>query len=294
MPRLSVVIPTRNRHDCLQRAIQGLYQQTTLPDEIVVVDDGSDSPVDLGSEWPLVRVIRNPISRGASASKNQGLKATSGELVAYFDDDSELLDPDTLANMRQFFVQHEKVGAVGFRQLQPDGTAHRRQPCTLDTPAVTNHFFSYGCVIRRSALDAAGGWLELLGYYYEEDALSMRIIEQGYHVVYHPDAKVVHYEDPANRDWHRVARLNARNIMLTTLVQFPAYLVLPALANQFLFFVRKGHGSRMSPRDVVWLVTEMGKGVIPALRARSPVSNETIRTFKRLHRCPFALHALAQ
>lgn len=286
-PQLSVVIPTKNRPGFLPKALEGLRKQTLPPHEIVVVDDGSDPPVDLSPQQPRVRLLRNPKSLGASASKNQGLEASSGEFIAYFDDDTELTDPTVLKRASDFLVQHENVGAVGFRQLKSDGTPHARQPCSLQTPAVTSLFFSYGCVIRRSVLEAAGGWLEVLGYYYEEAALSMRIIEAGFQVVYEPDMAVVHHEDPDNRDWHRLARLTARNVMLTTLVQFPAHLVVPALARQLYFFAQNGYGSRMSPRDAAWLVTELGKCAYQTINARSPVSKQTIRTFRALRQRPF-------
>jgi len=91
---ISVVIPTHNRPESLQRALKSVFNQTILPGEIVVIDDGSNPPVDESVfyecpkqiEWTL---LRNVTAKGANNARNKGIESVSGEWIAFLDDDDE-------------------------------------------------------------------------------------------------------------------------------------------------------------------------------------------------------------
>ena len=93
-PLLSVIIPTYNRPQLLQRAVQSAFAQAVdLPKdslEIVVVDDGSPVPVTLLEQGNL-RLVRLPENRGGAAARNEGAKAAQGRYITYLDDDDQLL-----------------------------------------------------------------------------------------------------------------------------------------------------------------------------------------------------------
>ena len=92
-PKISVIIPTHNRREFLLRALRSIAMQDSLPHEVVVVDDAS--PADylgeiLSRDWPFrVKTIRNPRVMGPGASRNLGVKASVGEIIAFIDDDNE-------------------------------------------------------------------------------------------------------------------------------------------------------------------------------------------------------------
>lgn len=92
-PRLSVVIPTRNRPESLDRLLHSLSGQTLAPEEfeVVVVDDGSIPHVDqatLATTFAFdVRVVRRERLHGAHASRYEGAVASRGERVLFLDDD---------------------------------------------------------------------------------------------------------------------------------------------------------------------------------------------------------------
>lgn len=90
--KVSVVIPTRDRADLLKRALQSVYAQTRLADEVIVVDDGSSDRTDamLVSEFPRVRCITQSHA-GVSAARNTGIRAARGEWIAFLDSDDEWL-----------------------------------------------------------------------------------------------------------------------------------------------------------------------------------------------------------
>ena len=96
---VSVVIPARNRARAIGRCLASVLNQTLQPMEIIVVDDGStDDTVrvvkDIGS--PLVRMVSLPVSTGAQAARNAGIRAAVGDWIAFQDSDDEWL-PDKLA-----------------------------------------------------------------------------------------------------------------------------------------------------------------------------------------------------
>ena len=94
-PSLTVVIPTHDRHDELEGAVESALAQT-LPDvEVIVVDDASARPV-RPTPHPRVRCVRLEVNSGVAAARNAGLAAARGRFVTFLDDDNRLL-PDMAA-----------------------------------------------------------------------------------------------------------------------------------------------------------------------------------------------------
>ncbi len=88
----SVVVCTRDRPDALRRCLAALAALDPAPDEVIVVDN---APTDDASRRIVedavlpVRYVREPVP-GLSAARNAGLRASTGDLVAYTDDDVEV------------------------------------------------------------------------------------------------------------------------------------------------------------------------------------------------------------
>lgn len=86
-PRVSIVIPTRNRHRSIQQCVSACLALEYPVDryEILVIDDGSEPRLPR-SDDPRVRVIRQP-GAGPAAARNRGIHAASGVWIAFTDDD---------------------------------------------------------------------------------------------------------------------------------------------------------------------------------------------------------------
>src|SRR6185295_11262370 len=95
--RLSVIVPLYNTRAYIAAAVDSILAQTRLPDEIVVVDDGSTdgSPELLAGYAPRVRGIR-PAHAGSSTALNRGIGETTGDIIAFLDAD-DLWEKDKLA-----------------------------------------------------------------------------------------------------------------------------------------------------------------------------------------------------
>jgi glycosyltransferase involved in cell wall biosynthesis len=109
---VTAVVRSYNRADYLREAIDSVLAQTRLPDQVVVVDDGStDATCDvLASYSGLVEVLRLPHSGNPAAVLNAGLRAARGDLVALLDCD-DLWLPHKLARQVDLFANPD-VGLV--------------------------------------------------------------------------------------------------------------------------------------------------------------------------------------
>ncbi|MGH2956786.1 MAG: glycosyltransferase family 2 protein [Solirubrobacterales bacterium] len=99
-PRVSVIVPTYQRHELVRRAIGSVVAQTYRDFELIVVDDGStDGTVEMlksvAEAEPRLRYRRQP-NRGVAAARNAGVRMARGEIVAFLDSDDRWL-PDHLA-----------------------------------------------------------------------------------------------------------------------------------------------------------------------------------------------------
>lgn len=108
---VAVVIPAYNRAAMLRRSLTSVWaQDPCLPNEVIVVDDGSDDDsADVAAELGAT-VIRHPRNLGLSAARNTGLKAARSPWVALLDSDDEWL-PHHLASLWQLRDDHVLVTA---------------------------------------------------------------------------------------------------------------------------------------------------------------------------------------
>ena len=93
-PAFSVVIPTYNRAQVVQRAIRSVLAQDFHDFEVIVVDDASSddtAAVVTGMGDPRIRLLRQATNGGVSRARNDGVAAARGEFVAFLDSDDAWL-----------------------------------------------------------------------------------------------------------------------------------------------------------------------------------------------------------
>lgn len=129
-PLVSVVIPTYGRDEQLPRAIRSVVDQTYGNIELLIVDDGSPTPVTEtlsdhavhDREW--ITVIRHDENRGANVARNTGIRAADGEYLAFLDDDDRWHESKIARQVDAFETNNPDVGVVytGKRTESPEGT----------------------------------------------------------------------------------------------------------------------------------------------------------------------------
>jgi glycosyltransferase involved in cell wall biosynthesis len=137
LPRVSVVVPTRDRPELLRRAVTAILGQTYKgPVECLVVFDQSEPEL----PWPglppgrTLVLRRNDRTPGLAGARNSGILAATGELVAFCDDDDEWL-PEKLARQvaRLLATPGAAVSTTGILVRYQDRTITRLAPTILVT-----------------------------------------------------------------------------------------------------------------------------------------------------------------
>jgi len=88
--KFSVVIPTCDRPEHLQKALQSLTEQTYKDFEVIVINDGKLDILHILKEFEnrlSYRHVRNVMNRERSASRNNGIKVSRGKYITFLDDD---------------------------------------------------------------------------------------------------------------------------------------------------------------------------------------------------------------
>ncbi|MDG2302446.1 MAG: glycosyltransferase family 2 protein, partial [Gammaproteobacteria bacterium] len=167
---ISVVIPTYNRVQMLERAISSVYKQTLAPAEIIVVDDGSqDSTQEMISrKYPQVNYIKQD-RQGVSIARNAGVKIAQGNWIALLDSDDEWL-PKKLEEQADMAKQEPTISLIHcdetwFRNGKHVNQRkyHRKSGGQLFGVSLLRCMISpSSAFIKKALLDRHGGFDELL------------------------------------------------------------------------------------------------------------------------------------
>ncbi len=227
LPRVSIVIPTRNRLDLLRTCLDGVAA-TAYPDvEVIVVDNDSDDPdtlAYLASQDPArVRVLRHAGPFNYSAINNRAVAEARGKLLCLLNNDIEVMAPDWLAIMATQALRDD-VGAVGAQLLYPDGRiqhagvvigvgnaaghAHRFINPTAEgyfrrhaLPQFTTAVTGACLVVARDRFLAVGGLDEAnFAVAFNDVDLCLKLNRRGWQSFYEPRAVLIHHESVSRGD----------------------------------------------------------------------------------------------
>ncbi|PSQ45208.1 hypothetical protein BRD17_02065 [Halobacteriales archaeon SW_7_68_16] len=160
MVRVSVVVPTYDDADVVRPTFESLAAQTYDRFEVIVVDDGDDATPEIAREYGFRVVERD--TEGIASALNRGIEVADGEFIARQDAD-DTSDPERLARQVTYMDDHPRVGVLGTgATLVADGrTRGRRRVLERVTHAdllETNHLIHGSVLMRRSAVEAVGGY----------------------------------------------------------------------------------------------------------------------------------------
>lgn len=163
---VTVVVPAFNAAPFLGVTLEALLSQTTVPEQIIVVDDGSTDGTAALAEQMGVRVIQQD-QKGPGAARNRGIEAADTEFIAFCDADDWYV-PDKLERALGML---EKLGAacaatdawvVRDDRVQGRKNEHRPVPgvLTLEFLLRGNPIVCSSVVARRDAVINAGSFNE--------------------------------------------------------------------------------------------------------------------------------------
>ncbi|MBE9222983.1 glycosyltransferase family 2 protein [Cyanobacterium stanieri LEGE 03274] len=220
---ISVVICTYNREAYLKDALNSLLNQDLEDYEIVVVDNASTDNTativkELLGDNPQLKYVYEP-TLGLSVARNTGVKSTTGDIVAYLDDDA-IAPPQWLKTLLRVFENDDQVAIAGGKVdlILPEGFSEL--PSWLsDDMAIALGFYDLGDEVKQ--IDDAGltprglnysfrrsFWQEVGGFDVKFDRVGKNLlsngdlvftetaIRRGKKVLYIPAAKVGHNVQP--------------------------------------------------------------------------------------------------
>lgn len=211
-PRISVVVCTYNGSRTLRECLAGIAQLDYPNFETIVVDDGSsDSSAQIASEFS-VRLIRTP-NRGLSSARNTAMRAATGEIVAYIDDDA-WPDPRWLKFLAAAFRKTDHVG-IGGPNIPPGDDGFRAN-CVAHSPGgpmhvlmtdtVAEHLPGCNMAFRKSALEEVDGFDEAFRIAGDDVDLCWRLQARGWTLGFSPAAMVWHHRRGRLRDYWKQQR----------------------------------------------------------------------------------------
>ena len=179
--RVSVIIPTYNRANLLDRAIQSVLNQTYQDFELIIVDDGStDNTREVVGHFAdsKIRYIRlNEGTGGCATPRNSALGVAQGEYIAILDDDDFWVDEDKLRAQVDFLDAHTDYVLVGTNMavVDRDGVevSHSCLPEKDDeirSQLLWKNCFLHSTVLfRKSTAVDSGGYSCIKGTAYSDD-----------------------------------------------------------------------------------------------------------------------------
>jgi glycogen(starch) synthase len=221
-PTVSIIINTDGRLVSLRKTLESLRYLRYPNFEVVVVPGPTrDGTHEMLEAWAGQIKIRNCQQRNLSQSRNIGIEISSGEFVAFIDDDA-VPEPEWLDDLIPAFSDPE-VGAVGGFLHDHTGKAYQWRFGTVNRFATAdqswdratpeyNFPFSLNIphvmansIFRRTALIDVGGFDEEFEYYLDETDIICRIVDNGWRVAQLDRGFVHHKFLPSHlRNQHRV------------------------------------------------------------------------------------------
>ena len=175
MPIFSIIIPTFNRRQKLECALNSVLSQLNSDSEVVVVDDGStDGTSRLISEINDSRIkYFYQENAGVCKARNHGAFRSSGDYLLFLDSDDNM-EPGYLDEMRNSFSGNDIlfIGASIFSEGKIKKTVLPSKP--YGEPSETGLFLAGTFAVKREIFIESGGYDEFLTYA-ENTELSFRI-----------------------------------------------------------------------------------------------------------------------
>lgn len=207
---VTVVIPLRNNAAGLNRllpALRGL--------EVIVVDDGSDTPVTpppVTDGRGSVRVLRHETSQGPAAARNTGIDSVTTEFVALLDSDvvprsgwldamlGHFSDPGVAMVAPRIVALVPEGGAIARYEHARSSLDLGRKEASVRAGGAVSYVPSAAMVVRRCALDDCGGF-DTSMHVGEDVDLCWRLHDAGWRLRYEPIARVAHDHRVSFRNW---------------------------------------------------------------------------------------------
>lgn len=210
-PCVSIILPTYNRVALLPRAIDSVLDQSYRDLELIVVDDCSTDGTEqelLKITDPRLRLIRQKVNSGPSAARNAGIRASTGQYIAFQDSDDEWL-PGKIEKQISLLEQRDVSGSYPAACYSRFIVSHRSKQTIVPSDPQDN---LSGHIYKRLLYENTMGTpttiyrkdiLDLLGYFDESLAnredwdLALRV-SRDYTIAFLDEVTLISYSSPGS------------------------------------------------------------------------------------------------
>ena len=167
LPLVSVVIPTHNRPDFLQRTVEAILNQTYKNIEVIVVSNGYN----LRNKETIASLKNSKIayfeqenSGGPASPRNNGIRHAKGDYIAFCDDD-DLWMPEKLEKQVQALMDNPECGLCYTNMLRFDEEKewfvdHEQGSATLESLLYVNVVPISSVLVKSTLIKTLGGFCE--------------------------------------------------------------------------------------------------------------------------------------
>jgi glycosyltransferase involved in cell wall biosynthesis len=227
MSRISVVIPTYQREKVLQDTIHQLVRQRSLPDELIIIDQGSEKNVQasitLLQECGIKCSYLYSKYRSPGSSRNIGISVASSPVVLFIDDDVELVT-DIVGVHSSYYRNEPHLGGVAGHILPKH--LYSEKYISWNTFAPTGKYVREArggnMSFSLDVLRRIGGFNAFLKNTGEEGELCHRVIRAGYKIMNGKEAIVKHLSAPGGTralDNHSVMLDRVRDMVISVVTR---------------------------------------------------------------------------
>ena len=279
--KVLIGIATQNRASILPRAIESALGQDYSNKEVAIFDDGSnDETSDLRRMFPQVSWYRSDVPVGIAAARTHLMRTADTDLYFSLDDDAWFMKGDEISIAVKLMTQQRNLAAVAFDILSADRPALNKRV----EPHHCHSFIGCGHMLRLSAAKEVNYYTPNPGFYgSEEKDLSLRLLNQGYEILYLPGVHVWHDKTPQARNISAQHISGVCNDLVFAYRRCPlpmALWLIPGKAlNHLRFSIRR--------RRVVACLKGFllfSKSIPVIAQTREPVSRKSFRKFLQLSR----------
>ena len=192
-----------------------------------------------------LKIISNDTNLGFSKANNQGAKIAKGEYLLFLNSDMELVD-NSLVNMINYLQEHQNIGIIGPKFLNPDLTPqasvfppqtpinafkefwlnqkdsyskylpNTNQPIKVD-------YISGGCLaIKKDFFKKIGQWNEKYFFYFEDMDLCRQVKQFGKDIYFYPKCQVIHRHGASGK--HLADSQNQWRRLIPSSIKFHGFL----------------------------------------------------------------------
>ena len=222
-PKVSIVIPTKDHRELLEKCLTSIYEKTTYKNFEVIVVDNNTTDVDaleylekIKTQYKNLRVIVDKQEFNFSKINNDAIKTLDTDYVLLLNNDTEIITPKWITIMVGYAMQ-KHIGCVGVKLLYPDNTV-QHAGVILGLGGIASHAYvtedretigyyarlqipynysanTAACLmVSKEKYDEVGGLNEDLKVAFNDIDFNIKLLEKGYYNVFLPQVELYHYE----------------------------------------------------------------------------------------------------